>query len=290
MNRLAGRLAVITGGLVLFAAPAYGLLVASSSPANEVRLTPVAAAVRPEPTTTAPSTTAKPAVAPERPNAEPTPEPRPDVQVLELKCAPQRTDAGPGAACGWTRSGSRSFAGYELWRAGPGDEPRTVVFRTPDRDVTRFLDAPLRLGSYRYKVLAKDAEGRVVGQSRVAEVQLGDRPVDVEPLRLECRGGMTDERAVIGCRWSASQSERFAGYRLMRKGPDGMREIVFRTDDRGATQFAEHDVRPGVTYAYKVVAVGTDEKVVGESRVAEASVGPVAAPASTDGSGDATER
>jgi hypothetical protein len=287
MNRLAGRLAVITGGLVLLGAPAYGLLVAPSPQSEEVRLTPVAAAERPAPTTTAPSTTAKPAMAPERPQAG---EPRPDVQVLELKCAPQRTDAGPGAACGWTRSESRSFAGYELWRAGPGDEPRTVVFRTRDRGVTRFLDAPLRLGTYHYKVLAKDAEGRVVGQSRVVEVQLGDRPVDVEPLRLECRGGMTDERAVIGCRWSASQSERFAGYRLMRKGPDGVCEIVFRTPDRGTTQFADHDVRPGVTYYYKVLAIGPDEKIVGESRVAEASAGPVADPASTDVSGDAPER
>jgi hypothetical protein len=286
MTSRAGRLAVITGGLVLLGAPAYGLLAAPSPSPDEVRLSPVATeAPRPEPTTTAKPATVERAKPAEPTPERPKPEPRPDMEALELGCAAVRTDAGPAVACRWSASHSRAFAGYELWRAGPGDEPRTAVFRTRDRDATHFQDGPVRPGTYHYKVFAKNADGRIVGQSRIAEVRIGPKPdARVEPLKLECRGGTPDGQPVIGCRWSESHAPDFAGYRLIRQGPDGVRQVVFRTDDRALTNFADREVRPGATYHYKVVALGPDEKVVGESRVAEAST------AGPEASGDATRR
>jgi len=207
--------------------------------------------------------------------------PRRDTEPLDLGCAPVRTEADhAGVACRWSPSHSPAFASYELWRAGPGPTPRTMVFTTTDRGTTHHLDQPVEPGAYHYAVLAKDAGGELVGRSRVVEVHVGPRPDrPVEPLRLECRGGTPEGRPVIGCRWSPSQSRQFAGYRLVRQGPDGARHVVFRTGDRSQTHHVDDDVRPGATYHYKVVAVDAGEHVVGESRVVAASTGPAAVPA-----------
>lgn len=104
-----------------------------------------------------------------------------------------------------------------------------------------------------------------------------------EQLRLHCEGigqpwATTTDAAVddalsstadevaarygIACKWSMSQSRRFAGYRLIRS--DGYtRTVVFRTRDRERTNYLDRAVRPGQTYVYRIDALDADGRVIG---------------------------
>ncbi len=80
-----------------------------------------------------------------------------------------RTNVG----CRWRAATSDQAAGYQLWRIVDRGE-RTLVARG-GLDMLGARDVvPADAQVVRYAVLALNEDGRVVGQSRVQKIELGD--------------------------------------------------------------------------------------------------------------------
>lgn len=283
-RKIAATAAILTAGLMI-GAPAFAALTgagANDRPSVESDTTttakpsepgvtarpqeskPTTTIERPEPKAPAARTAARPKLAAE--------ERRKDVEQLRLACAGGRVDDVGAVRCHWSASASPHFTHYVLYRQGPDRTPRSVVFRTTNRNVTSFADKPLRAGLYRYRLFAmsgrhEDAAtaGRPVGTSPVVEVTVPRPTPDAEPvaMRLECKPAAAPARPSVVCRWSMSTAERFAGYRVSRETRGTPSEVWFRTADRNVTSATDGDVRPGVTYAYRVVTMDGDGRVIG---------------------------
>jgi hypothetical protein len=90
---------------------------------------------------------------------------------------------------------------------------------------------------------------------------------------------MLQGHAVV-CRWPASTSERFAGYRLYREVPGTPAQVRFTTTDRNVTTATDTDVQPGATYKFRIVTMGTDGNPI-------AYGGPITVTIPPSGTGDA---
>jgi hypothetical protein len=266
-RKLAATAAILTAGLMI-GAPALAALTGpgahdrpSVEPDTTTTAKPEAARLttpgepKPKPTTTIETPEpVRPAV---KPADGPHPAERPG-DGLRLACA---TAAPPErvVGCKWSQSQSAAFAAYELWSAGP-ERPRQVVFRTEDRSMTAFRDHPGLAGLYHYKVIAVNGGGQAVEESAVVSVKVGpDRPA---PMRLECKP-LASPTPSVACRWSVSESEQFAGYRLVR-GDERGRHVVFETRDRNVTRALDERVEVGHTYKYAIVTVDTEGRVIAE--------------------------
>jgi hypothetical protein len=91
---------------------------------------------------------------------------------------------------------------------------------------------------------------------------------DIEVIRLDCTVRVADSGPVVRCDWSEPQASAAAAVRLFRLDPavDAHRRLVHRTGVPGRTGFTDTDVRPGHRYAYAIVVVNADGRVVGRSR------------------------
>jgi hypothetical protein len=114
----------------------------------------------------------------------------------------------------------------------------------------------------------------LVGTAPVALAEGTDpAPAPIERLELRCRKGIvvvdvddtTVRRPIIGCRWTPSQAEDFAAYKLVRRVDEQPRLPILRTDDQDRTRFVDRRVRRHHTYAYVLVAVDADGTVIGRS-------------------------
>ncbi|MEL6890962.1 MAG: hypothetical protein AAFP84_05160 [Actinomycetota bacterium] len=105
----------------------------------------------------------------------------------------------------------------------------------------------------------------------VAPVDTRTDPV-VEVLNLECRG--LPDREAVGCAWQAPTDPRAVGVRLVRVavGQGAGRVTVFRSGDLSVTHATDERVRPGVRYAYRLIALDAGGRIVGRSRAAVAGV------------------
>jgi hypothetical protein len=118
--------------------------------------------------------------------------------------------------------------------------------------------------------------GQPVGQSDVVSVKVGPRP-DERPaaMKLECKPLVIgDQPPKVGCRWSPSESEQFAGYRLVRGEEGGTRHVVFETRDRSLTHAVDERVEVGHTYKYAVLAVDGEGRVIGAGGPITVTVAP----------------
>lgn len=91
---------------------------------------------------------------------------------------------------------------------------------------------------------------------------------DVEVLRLECQPRVADTGPVVRCDWSAPTTPAAAGIKLFRLDPavDDHRRVVYRSENVHETGFTDTHVRRGHRYAYAVVALSEDGRVVARSR------------------------
>ena len=263
-RKIAATAAMLTAGLMI-AAPAFAAL---TGPGDRPSVEPASTTTtaKPEPriavTPQEPKATTTVAPEPVRSEVKPVDGPKPTAAEhprdgLRLACA---TAAPPErvVGCKWSQSQSAAFAAYELWSAGP-ERPRQVILRTEDRSMAAFRDHPALAGLYHYKVIAVNGGGQPVEESAVVSVKVGpDRPA---PMRLECKA-LAGPRPAVACRWSVSESEQFAGYRLVRGNESG-RHVVFETRDRDATRALDERVEVGHTYKYAVVTVDGDGRVIG---------------------------
>jgi hypothetical protein len=94
-----------------------------------------------------------------------------------------------------------------------------------------------------------------------------------EILRLECEGRISDEdRAAVACKWTESQHPRAHGYILERRTADTDPIIELTTRDLGENSFVDHEIRPGVKYAYRVRVVDANGRTIGGSAWERAGV------------------
>jgi fibronectin type 3 domain-containing protein len=224
-----------------------------------------------------PASTAKPepSAAPEvEAKVEPKAPPERRLEHLRLACEVARTESGRGIACKWSSSEHRAFAAYRLWRGGDGE--RTVVFRSEQRAVTRYLDAAVEAGTgYLYVVEAVNADGQTIGRSDPVKVGFRDEPERIEQLRLDCKPTAANAGPGIACVWSESHHPKATGYRLVRSVDGGERTVVHRSTVGAPTRFVDVDVEAGHTYVYAVVAVAGDE-VVGRAGPVKVGLRPSA--------------
>lgn len=109
------------------------------------------------------------------------------------------------------------------------------------------------------------------GPNRPDAAKVDDARHELERLRLECNGVVEERGPGIVCRWTASASPRFAGYRLLR-GDGDERQVIFRTPEIDHTWFFDDDVERGVEYHYLVQVLDPSGRVIGASNPASASV------------------
>jgi hypothetical protein len=118
--------------------------------------------------------------------------------------------------------------------------------------------------------------GLVLGASTLAFVvpagaATTTRPAPSPPrIHLRCAAvhPPATDRVVVGCKWTKSAHPKFRGYKLVRIG-GGIpgRTPVFRSTDRDATAARDRSVRDDHRYAYGVVVLGPDRKVLQVSNV-----------------------
>lgn len=99
------------------------------------------------------------------------------------------------------------------------------------------------------------------------DVPVTDRVTDIEVIRLDCRVRATDAEQVVRCEWSRPQARAAAGVKLFRLDPavDDHRRLIYRSGDLHQTTFTDTHVRQGHTYAYGIVVVDANGRVVGRS-------------------------
>jgi len=94
-----------------------------------------------------------------------------------------------------------------------------------------------------------------------------------EILRLECEGHISDEgRAAVACKWTESQHPRAHGYILERCTADTDPIIELATRDLGENGIVDHEIHPGVKYAYRIRLVDANGRTIGGSAWERAGV------------------
>jgi hypothetical protein len=92
------------------------------------------------------------------------------IEHLRLGCRVIATDAGRGVGCDWSSAEHPRAESYALVRSVAGMQ-RTVVYRGPAPEPSRHFDSTAVAGTRMiYRVLALDARGRIVGESRIESV------------------------------------------------------------------------------------------------------------------------
>lgn len=130
--------------------------------------TPMAVDPTPTPTSTA---TATPSSAVPTPTATPEPEPaRPRVDLGRTYLGPER------AALVWTVTRGDAIAGWEV-RIRRGDTIRTVAVLRHGAARELVVERPMRNTVF-YRVIARDAAGRVLAQSNEVRVVAAEVPAD----------------------------------------------------------------------------------------------------------------
>ncbi|HZQ84879.1 MAG TPA: hypothetical protein VFA83_08585 [Acidimicrobiales bacterium] len=81
-------------------------------------------------------------------------------------------------------------------------------------------------------------------------------------LSLHCTGGTDAGTPAVTCTWSPITSSAFKSYRLSREKPGTNRVVVFTTDNRSTTSYADHDVQTGTGYGYWVEALDANGNVI----------------------------
>jgi len=94
-----------------------------------------------------------------------------------------------------------------------------------------------------------------------------------ETLRFGCTAHVTDrDRPAVGCRWSPTQSDGAAGYRVVRSG-GSQRSVVYASRDLTQTWFVDREVRPGATYTYHLSVLNRAGRTIGEARPVTVEIG-----------------
>jgi hypothetical protein len=211
-----------------------------------------------------PVPTATPLPTPDRtPDAtvspEPTPEPTPDPSALELEA----TGCEGGVLLTWSASTHPDFHHYTALRSPERDIAPDYPPIAPavdwgdtyatDRFVTSAVDASIIPSSTRwnYRVMAYDAQGRVVAASPVRPAVLGDL-ADLGSLGVD--GGA---RGNTSLRWSAYAGAPacFSSYRVLYGIGASPSTVLTVVSDQAVDTLQTTELRSGTMYQLRVQAV-----------------------------------
>lgn len=81
-------------------------------------------------------------------------------------------------------------------------------------------------------------------------------------LSLQCVGGTDGGTLAVKCSWSATTSSSFKSYRLSREQPGTNRVVVFTSDNRSTTAYADHTAQSGANYYYVIEALDASGNVI----------------------------
>ena len=207
--------------------------------------------------------------------------------TVKLGCR-GHVDEGIGTVgCRWRAIDDQAIASWQLLnlQVRPAAGVRNLVAEL-GADTRSIRDINVEVpAAYVYAVLALDAEGEVIGRSRVVDAVVHNQDREIEPLYLRCDGHRgeidTVERDVAvadiaiwaTCEWRPSTSDSTAGYVVWRTTDGGERTAIART---GLDQITirDNDVSRGHRYRYVVQAVDSDGNTVGLSRPANVAFRP----------------
>jgi hypothetical protein len=211
-----------------------------------------------------------------------------DVPVtVKLGCRGHVEEGIGAVGCHWRSIDDRAVASWQLWnlQVRPIAGVRNLVAEL-GADAHGYRDTNVEVpAAYVYAVLALDADGEIIGRSRVVEAVLHERDRRIEPLHLGCDGHRTEtDRAELDaaapdlavwvtCEWRPATSDAAAGYVVWRSVDGGERTAIARTG-LDQTAIRDDDVAPGHRYRYVVQAVDGDGNLVGQSRPATIAFRP----------------
>lgn len=199
--------------------------------------------------------------------------------VVKLGCRGHVEEGAGAVACRWHPTTDRAVASWQLWnlQVRPELGARTLVAEL-GVDASGYRDTNVDVpAAYVYAVLALDADGEVIGRSRVVKAVLHERDRAPEPLHLGCDGqsaetnrteldaAAPDHAIWVTCEWRPATSDLAAGYVVWRSIDDGERSVIARTGLE-QTAIRDDDVAAGHRYRYVVQAVDADGNLVGQSR------------------------
>ncbi len=186
--------------------------------------------------------------------------------AIKLGCAlviPAPVSTTPRIACRWTAIEGAAVAEYRVWRRVDGGTARLVARRGPS--ALRYADFNIRPGHvYTYRIVARDALGNRLGTSAAVSVRYARAP---EALRFNCYYRIDAAISGVACRWAASTRPAAVRYVLFRSVDGAGREAIYRTSLDGRRSFLDTDVAGGQKIRYAVVALASNGRVVGLSRV-----------------------
>ncbi len=200
--------------------------------------------------------------------------------TVKLGCRGHVENGEGAVGCHWRSIDDRAVASWQLrnLQVRPEAGVRNLVAELgPDAEGYRDTNVVVP-AAYVYAVLALDADGEIIGRSRVAAAVLHERTPHLEPLHLGCAGHRTEvDRAELDavvpdlavwvtCEWRPATSDTAAGYVVWRNVDGGEREAIARTG-LDQTAIRDDDVSPGHRYRYVIQAVDADGNTVGRSRM-----------------------
>ncbi|HEY8167105.1 MAG TPA: hypothetical protein VIF84_00185 [Candidatus Limnocylindrales bacterium] len=161
--------------------------------------------------------------------------------------------------CRWTAPEGVTVKAYRLWRSVDAGD-RHLVARIPGDGLLRFADRNIRTGhAYHYRVIGIGEDGARVAKSDVDTVRVPRAP---QALAFNCvvviDGGDTSAR----CHWSDTTRPAAVRYVLWRSVDGGPREAIYRVGEDGRRSYVDHDVKPGQTIRYAVVALAKHGRIV----------------------------
>lgn len=219
---------------------------------------PVEPASQPESASPAPSAD-MPSAAPSPPVATPAPSPTPNLGAMDLEAI----SCNGGVVLHWTASLHPDFHHYvtlrspefEIDPAYPPIAPAVDWGRTyaTDRFVTSAVDASILPSAtlWYYRVMAYDADGRVLGASPVRGARIG--PVKMlAPVTLEA---VDDGRVRLAWGLFRGRPECFTSYQVL-YGTGGTASTLLATvSDPAQTELETDALAAGVAYTIRVEAV-----------------------------------
>jgi hypothetical protein len=185
--------------------------------------------------------------------------------AIKLACSvvvPVPASNTPRIVCRWTAV-TGPVAEYRVWRSVDGAAARLVVRLSPN--ALKYADFNIRPGHvYSYRIVARDAQGNRLGTSAAVSVRYARAP---EALAFNCYYKVDAAAKGVFCHWAASTRPAAVKYVLYRSVNGATREAIYRTLLNGKRSHLDTGVASGQNIRYAVVALASDGRVVGVSRI-----------------------
>ena len=188
-----------------------------------------------------------------------------DLAVIKLGCAlvvpNPLSPIAPNRAivCRWTAPDGVTVKTYRLWRSVDAGQ-RHLLAAIPGDGTLRFADRNIRTGhAYHYLVAGIGADGTRVAKSALISVRVPRAP---QPLAFNCVVVIDGADTSARCHWSDTTRPGAVRYILWRSVDGGAREAIYRVGEDGRRSFIDHDVKPGQTIRYAVVAINANHRIV----------------------------